>query len=85
MAYDKAVDSAALDAAITYTAQRIRAKTGDTALLPWDTAKGLGDAVDAIQTGGGTAELFGVISLSTDLYVVSGVTASEDGAALILN
>lgn len=53
MAYDKAVDSAALDAAITYTAQRIRAKTGDAALLPWNAAKGLGDAVDAIQAGGG--------------------------------
>ena len=49
MAIDKAIDSSALDAAITYTAQRIRAKTGGTAPIPWDAAKGLGDAVDGIS------------------------------------
>lgn len=53
MAYDKVVDSAALDAAMTYTANRIRNKTGDTNQITWDSAKGFGDAVDAI-TGGGT-------------------------------
>ena len=52
MAYDKVVDSAALDAALTYTANRIRNKTGDTNQIMWDSAKGFGDAVDAI-TGGG--------------------------------
>ena len=52
MAYDKVVDSAALDAAMTYTANRIRNKTGDTNQITWDSAKGFGDAVDAI-TGGG--------------------------------
>ncbi|MED9913732.1 MAG: leucine-rich repeat domain-containing protein [Acutalibacteraceae bacterium] len=52
MAYDKVVDSAALDAAMTYTANRIRNKTGDTDQITWDSAKGFGDAVDAI-TGGG--------------------------------
>ncbi len=52
MAYDKVVDSAALDAAMTYTANRIRNKTGDTNQIAWDSAKGFGDAVDAI-TGGG--------------------------------
>ena len=51
MAYDKVVDSAALDAAMTYTANRIRNKTGDTNQIIWDSAKGFGDAVDAI-TGG---------------------------------
>lgn len=51
MAYDKVVDSAALDAAMTYTANRIRNKTGDTSQIAWDSAKGFGDAVDAI-TGG---------------------------------
>ena len=71
--------------ALTHTANRIRAKTGGTSLILWDAAKGFGDAVDAIQTGGGAAELFGVISLTSDLYVVSGVTASEDGTALILS
>ena len=53
MAYDKVVDSAALDAAMTYTANRIRNKTGDTNQIAWDPAKGFGDAVDAISSGGG--------------------------------
>ena len=53
MAYDKVVDSAALDAAMTYTASRIRNKTGDTNQIAWDSAKGFGDAVDAISSGGG--------------------------------
>ena len=52
MAYDKVVDSAALDSAMTYTANRIRNKTGGTDQIAWDSAKGFGDAVDAI-TGGG--------------------------------
>ena len=52
MAFDKVVDSAALDAAMTYTANRIRNKTGGTDQIMWDSTKGFGDAVDAI-TGGG--------------------------------
>ena len=54
MAFDKVVDSAQLDAAMTYTANRIRNKTGDTNQIIWDSAKGFGDAVDAI-TGGSSA------------------------------
>lgn len=53
MAFDKVVDSAALDAAMTYTANRIRNKTGGTDQIAWDSAKGFGDAVDAISSGGG--------------------------------
>ena len=49
MAYDKIVDSTALDTALTYTADRIRVKTGDTAQIAWDNDKGFGDAVDAIS------------------------------------
>lgn len=56
MAYDKVVDSAALDAAMTYTANRIRAKTGDTNQIAWDSAKGFGDAVGAITTGSSAPE-----------------------------
>lgn len=56
MAYDKVVDSAALDAALTYTANRIRNKTGDTNQIMWDSAKGFGDAVDAITTGSSAPE-----------------------------
>lgn len=52
MAFDKAVDSTALDSALTYTADRIRVKTGDTAQIAWDNDKGFGDAVDAISGGG---------------------------------
>ena len=51
MAYDKVVDSAALDAAMTYTANRIRNKTGDANQIAWDSAKGFGDAVDTITAG----------------------------------
>lgn len=53
MAFDKVVDSAALDAAMTYTANRIRNKTGGADQIAWDSAKGFGDAVDAISSGGG--------------------------------
>ena len=53
MAFDKIIDSAQLDAAMTYTANRIRNKTGDTNQIIWDSAKGFGDAVDAISSGGG--------------------------------
>ena len=53
MAYDKVVDSAALDSAMTYTANRIRNKTGGTDQIMWDSTKGFGDAVDAISSGGG--------------------------------
>ena len=56
MAFDKVVDSAALDAALTYTANRIRNKTGDTNQIIWDSAKGFGDAVDAITTGSSAPE-----------------------------
>lgn len=53
MAFDKVIDSTQLDAAMTYTANRIRNKTGDTNQIMWDSAKGFGDAVDAISSGGG--------------------------------
>lgn len=53
MAYDKVVDSAALDAAMSYTANRIRNKTGGTDQIMWDSTKGFGDAVDTITASGG--------------------------------
>ena len=56
MAYDKVVDSAELDAAMTYTANHIRNKTGGTDQIAWDPAKGFGDAVDAITTGSSAPE-----------------------------
>lgn len=36
-------------AGLTHTADRIRAKTGDTAKIVWDAEKGFGNAVDAIS------------------------------------
>lgn len=50
MAYDKAVDSAVLDDALDYTAERIRAKLGNSNLIHFDLENGLGfgDAVNAI-------------------------------------
>lgn len=56
MAFDKIVDSTALDAAMTYTANRIRNKTGGTNQIAWDSAKGFGDAVDAITSGSSAPE-----------------------------
>lgn len=52
MAFDKVIDSTQLDSAMTYTANRIRNKTGGADQIAWDPDKGFGDAVDAI-TGGG--------------------------------
>lgn len=57
MAYDKVVDSAKLDAGMTATANAIRAKTGGTEKIPWDSATGFKTAVEEIQTGGGTEDL----------------------------
>lgn len=51
MALDKIVDSTKLDAAMAYTANRIRTKTGSADEIVWDTEKGFGDAVDSITTG----------------------------------
>lgn len=53
MAFDKVIDSAKLDTAMTYTANRIRSKTGSTDSIAWDTFKGFGDAVDLITADGG--------------------------------
>ena len=51
MAFDNVINSAQLDAALTYTANRIRNKTGDTKQIVWGAAEGCGEAVDAM-TGG---------------------------------
>ena len=53
MAYDTVVDKTKLEAAITATADAIRAKTGGTGLITWDTSKGFADAVDGLTAGGG--------------------------------
>ena len=82
MAYDKVVDSAALDAAMTYTANRIRNKTGGTDQITWDSAKGFGDAVDTITGGGANHSLEDAIitrsisgAYSNDRITIVGVCA----------
>lgn len=55
MAFDTAVDKAKLEGAIKATADAIRAKTGGTGLITWDTSRGFASAVSGI-TGGGSAE-----------------------------
>lgn len=53
MAYDKVVDSSVLGAGLTATANAIREKTGDTALIQWMNENGFKAAVEAIEAGGG--------------------------------
>ena len=56
MAYDKVVDSAQLDGAMTSTANAIRAKNGGSGGIQWDAATGFADAVAAISSGGAVQE-----------------------------
>lgn len=53
MAFDKVVDSAKLNAAMTATADAIRGKTGGTDPVPWDEETGYKTAVEGIEAGGG--------------------------------
>ena len=57
MAYDKVVDSAKLNGAMTQTANSIRSKTGGSSAIVWDETTGFKSAIDAISTGGGTIKL----------------------------
>lgn len=52
----KIVNSTMLDNAMSYTANRIRNKTGSTDQIVWDSAKGFGDAVDTIASGSSAPE-----------------------------
>ena len=54
MAYDKVIDSAALDAGMAATANAIREKTGQAGAIPWENDKGFSAAVAGIQVGGGS-------------------------------
>ena len=53
MAYDTVIDKAQLEGAITASANAIREKTGDTALIEWLSDKGFAEAIAAIKAGGG--------------------------------
>lgn len=75
MALDKLVDSTKLDAALTYTADRIRLKTGGSADLDFDYegGTGFGDDVDAIPSGGGepTYGLLTTINITEEVATIS--------------
>lgn len=58
MGYDKIVDSARLDGALTATAEAIRSKTDSTEPIPFDMDKGFSEAVDSISIGGDTEEAY---------------------------
>ena len=49
MAFDTVIDKTQFEAGLTATANAIRKKTGDSALIEWTTDKGFADAVDAIK------------------------------------
>lgn len=84
MAVDRLVDSAKLNAALNYEANKIIAKGGGTAPLTFDleNEKGFGDYVDAIETGTQTAPyvvLTGIITPAADTTSIrittSGITS----------
>ena len=56
MAYDKVVDSAVLDGAMTATANAIREKVGNTERIAWDKAKGFSSAMGEVYEAGKKAE-----------------------------
>ena len=51
MSYDKLIDSAKLDGALSASANAIRAKNGDNAKIPWDATTGFANAIAAIASG----------------------------------
>ena len=83
MAFDKVIDSTQLDAAMTYTAGRIRNKTGNTNQIMWDSAKGFGDAVDAITEGSSAPESDPRRSLIRAKYIRALVLPSGFGCRIM--
>lgn len=66
MAYDKVVDSAQLDAALTATANAIREKAGNADACAWDASTGFASLIAAIQAGGGGGEVkTGTVTFAT--------------------
>ena len=70
MAYDKVIDSAAVEAGLTQIADAIREKSGTSGLLGFPTA--MAAAIAAIQTGGGMAS-----PINFDLSVGTFIVAEE--------
>ena len=87
MSADKLVDSAQLDASLTYEAGKIRAKLGGSAQLDFDLAneKGFGDYIDAIPSGGGTDYLGEIFDGSITHYENDTITVISKGARAFEN
>lgn len=71
----KLVDATQLDIALTATADAIRAKTGDSSQISWDTTSGFADAIDdieCIESADGVS--FGTIPLIT--FTITGTSSA---------
>lgn len=66
----KLVDANELDSAMTVTANAIRAKTGDTSGITWDSSTGFASAIEAIQMGANVAT--GSMTQGTDFQLSTG-------------
>lgn len=89
MAYDKVVDSAQLDGALTATADAIRGKTGGTAQIAWDASNGFAAAIAAIAAGGNSSGIgveSGTYTPSEDIRWLDLEVSQEahDGCLLML-
>ena len=78
------VDATALDSGLDLIADAIRAKTGDSADIPWAAdntpGKGFADAIAAISSGGGNAYIYsGSVTLleSAGSHIVSAPVANQ--------
>ena len=75
MAFDKVVDSVALDAGMKSVADAIRAKAGTTDLLAWPD--GFKAAVEGIQTGGGGGSTSDVAMKDVNFYDYDGTLVAS--------
>lgn len=80
MSYDKVIDSTLLDAGLTATANAIRAKTGNSSPIAWDSANGFKAAVEGIDTESGVElpELGDTAAQSSDI-VYGKILYDDDG------
>ena len=87
MAYDKVVDSAQLDGALTSMADAIRGKTGESSPIAWDAGNGFAAAIAAIVSGGsGLAVESGeyIPSVDTRTPDIEVSQAAHDGCLLMM-
>lgn len=72
MAFDKIIDSAKLDGALSATADAIRSKTGATDSIPWDETAGFKTAVESMEIGGTSVSEWETVMPATDITFVDG-------------